>query len=263
MHDRLSALLCVDDDPRVLQLMKEHFSLQGFVVVTARTGLEAFLQAVRWSPRAVILDLFIPGLGGLQALERIRKLDAEITVILISGVPNALDMLAEAGVSVTGAFTKPVDLNRISETLTKAGVTASRLEAGRTPEDSPVSQPPSPIRALVVDDEPEIRSMFTDYLEENGFETLGVWDGEEALRRIAEFRPHVVLLDILMPGLSGIETLRRIRTILPEACVLIVSAHHDLDTAKRALQMGAVDYLHKPVDLKQLDALLGIDRSRR
>ena len=255
----MTTLLCVEDDPRVLELLKEHFTLQGFGVVTAMTGVEAFLQVVRWAPRAVILDLFIPRLGGLGALERIKRLDPGIVVILISGVPNAVELLQEAGVSVAGAFTKPVDLDRISETLARAGVAPSGTSPGTArgslPERTPRS---SRIRALVVDDEPDVRTLLTDYLEEHGFDALGVWDGEEALRRIPEFRPHVILLDILMPGLSGVETLRRIRALLHETCVIVISGHDDVETARRTLEMGAVDYLRKPVDFGALDALLGI-----
>lgn len=245
----MTTLLCVEDDPRVLELLKEHFTFQGFRVVTATTGVEAFLQAVRWAPRAVILDLFIPRLGGLGALERIKRVDPEIVVILISGVPNAVDMLQEAGLSVAGAFTKPVDLDRISETLAQAGVTPSLAEAAKRSRR---------IRALVVDDEPEVRTLLTDYLEEHGFEALGAWDGEEALRQIPEFRPHIILLDILMPGLSGVETLRRLKPVLHETCVIVISGHEDLETARRTLEMGAVEYLCKPVNLGALDSVLGI-----
>lgn len=254
MAGQASALLCVDDDRSVLQLMKDYFSHQGFLVVTATSGLEAFLQAARWAPRAVILDLFIPRLGGLETLERLRKLDPELPVILLSGVPHALDMLAEAGVDVAGAFAKPVDLEQISQTLAEAGVTPSTPAA----DLATAAATPSQVRVLVVDDEPEFRKVLADYLEERGFEALGVWDGEEALRRIREFKPHVVMLDILLPGINGIETLRRMRTLVPEACVIMVSGHGDLDTAKRALEIGAVDYVHKPVDLGYLDTLLGV-----
>lgn len=255
MNERPPTLLCVDDEPGVLQLLDEYFTLKGFAVVTATTGLQAFLQAARWSPRAIILDLFMPRLGGLGALERIKRLHPEIAVILISGVPNAMETLQEAGLTVTGAFSKPVDLDRVSETLVRAGV---RPRTTRGKADAVDPGPPAPIRALVVDDDPEFREFLTDYLQEKGFQAAGVWDGEEALRRIPELRPHVILLDILMPGLSGLETFRRIKTLLAETCVVVVSGHHDRETMQRMMEMGAVEYLLKPVRLEDLDALLGI-----
>ncbi len=257
MGDRSPTLLCVDDDSGVLQLLKDHFALKGFAVVTAATGVEAFLQVARWRPRAIILDLFIPRLGGLEALKRIKKLDPTIVVVLISGVPEALEVLGEAGLRVAGAFAKPVELEQLSDALARAGIRPAEAPAGVDHRARP-APPPSRLRALVVDDEPVVREMLTEYLNENGFDALGVWDGEEALRRIPEFRPHVVLLDILLPGLSGVATLRRIKALLDETCVVMISGLDDAETAQRTLDMGAVDYLHKPVDLGKLDALFGI-----
>ena len=68
MGDSYPSVLCVDDDPEVLEQLKEHFTLQGFIVLTASNGVEACLQVKRWAPKAVILDLLIPRLGGIGTL---------------------------------------------------------------------------------------------------------------------------------------------------------------------------------------------------
>ena len=86
MDDSLPSILCVDDDVDILELLKEYFTEQGFVVLTATNGVEAFLQVKRWQPKAVILDLFMPRLGGIGALGRIRALNPDIVVILVSGM---------------------------------------------------------------------------------------------------------------------------------------------------------------------------------
>ncbi len=88
MHESQPSILCVDDDVEILELLKEYFTLQGFVVLTATNGVEAFLQVKRWAPKAVILDLFMPRLGGIGALTRIRALNPDIAVILVSGMGN-------------------------------------------------------------------------------------------------------------------------------------------------------------------------------
>src|SRR5229473_2321441 len=106
MDTHLPSILCVDDDPAVLDLLKEYFTLQGFVVLTATNGVEAFLQVKQWMPRAVVMDLFMP----------------RIAVILVSGMGNALDLVTEAGLSVAGALAKPLDLGKLSETLARVGV---------------------------------------------------------------------------------------------------------------------------------------------
>ena len=112
MDDSLPSILCVDDDVDVLELLKEYFTEQGFVVLTATNGVEAFLQVKRWQPKAVILDLFMPRLGGIGALGRIKALNPDVVVILVSDMGNALELVTEAGLSVAGAFTKPHTFKR-------------------------------------------------------------------------------------------------------------------------------------------------------
>ena len=259
MDERVPTILCVDDDPEILEVLKEYFTGQGFRVVTAVNGVEAMFQVQRCLPRAIILDLFMPRLGGLGALDRIRRLLPEIVPILISGNPGALEMITEAGVSVAGAFEKPLDLVGILGTLAQAGVFPPKKAPAAAPE-APAAKASSSgrRRILVVDDQPDIREVLKDYLKSKGFEVLEASGGEEALRRIPEFRPHVVLLDIAMPRLGGVETLRRIKALRQQPAVVMVSAIEDQETARRTLAMGAADYITKPVDFQYLDSVLQV-----
>lgn len=254
-----ATILVVDDDLEFLEVLREYLTRQGFHVVTAVNGVEAMFQVTRHTPQAVLLDLFMPRLGGLGALDRIRRLDPGIVVILISGVPNALDMVTEAGVRVAGAFTKPLDLVAILGSLVQSGVLPPKPPAAAAPEEFP-REVSSPIRrrVLVVDDEPEMREVLAEYLQGKGFEVLQASDGEEALRQILEFRPHMVLLDILMPVLGGVETLRRIKALPQQTCVVMVSGIEDVETARRTLAIGAADYVRKPVDFRYLDSVLQV-----
>jgi CheY-like chemotaxis protein len=250
-----ATILCVDDEPEVLELLNEHFGLQGFVVLTATNGVEAFLQAKQWMPRAVVMDLFMPRLGGIGALARIKALDQGIAVILVSGMGNALDLVTEAGLSVDAALPKPLDLPKLSEALARVGVMApAALAAGYD------SQPTRPIRArvLVVDDELEVRKMVSEHLRDNGYEVIEAADGEEALARMPEYRPNIVLLDLMMAGIGGMETLRRVKAMAPETCVIVVTAVEDIETAQTALGRGASDYVTKPFSRKYLDSVLEV-----
>ncbi len=124
--------------------------------------------------------------------------------------------------------------------------------------DSTMTSPAAPSRKqiLVVDDEPDVLDLLVEYLEGKGFEALGVASGELALDLIPTFRPRVVLLDIRMPGLSGVETLRRIKVLSQETPVVMISGTEDLDTARQTLGMGASDYVTKPFDFQYLDSVL-------
>ncbi len=111
-------------------------------------------------------------------------------------------------------------------------------------------------KVLVVDDEPEAVELLVEFLSSKGYEILTATSGEEALRRVKEDRPHLVLLDIRMPKMSGLDVLRRIREIDPEMGIIMVTAVNEEDVGRQALELGAFDYIVKPLDLKYLERSL-------
>ncbi|MBI3006877.1 MAG: response regulator [candidate division NC10 bacterium] len=111
-------------------------------------------------------------------------------------------------------------------------------------------------KVLVVDDEPEAVELLVEFLSSKGYEVLTATSGEEALRRVKEDRPHLVLLDIRMPKMSGLEVLRRIREIDAEMGIIMVTAVNEEDVGRQALELGAFDYIVKPLDLKYLERSL-------
>ena len=198
----------------------------------------------------------MPRLGGIGALARIKALNPDVVVLLVSGMGNALDLVTEAGLSVAGTFTKPLDLPELSETLARAGVVAPAALVKAAGDPRAVR--PVRARVLVVDDELEFRKVLVEHLEDRGFDVLEADDGEEALDRLADFRPHLVLLDVMMTGLGGVDVLQRIRTAAPDTCVIMVTAVEDIDIARGALALGAADYVPKPFSFQYLDSVLEV-----
>jgi len=111
-------------------------------------------------------------------------------------------------------------------------------------------------RVLVVDDEPDAVELLTEFLRAKGYEVITASDGEEALRKVKEDRPHLILLDVRMPRLNGMEVLRRVREIDREVGVIMVTAVNEEETGREALKLGAFDYITKPLDLKYLEKSL-------
>ncbi|MCX7835801.1 MAG: response regulator [bacterium] len=107
-------------------------------------------------------------------------------------------------------------------------------------------------RILVVDDEPDICEILSRFLKEHGYEVKTAYNGKSAIEITKEFSPHYILLDIIMPEMSGLETLREIREIDSHVTVLMITALHDLSVARDAIKIGATDYITKPIDLKYL-----------
>ena len=112
------------------------------------------------------------------------------------------------------------------------------------------------VRVLVVDDEPGARELLTEFVTAKGYEVITASNGEEALRRVKEDRPHLILLDVNMPRMSGLEVLRRVREIDQEVGVIMVTALHEEETGRQALTLGAFDYITKPLDLRYLERSL-------
>lgn len=114
------------------------------------------------------------------------------------------------------------------------------------------------LRVLFVDDEEELVSAVIERLELRGIEATGCLSGHEALERLATERFDVVVLDVKMPGLGGLDVVRRINEKHPGLRVILLTGHSSVEDAEVGLQLGAIAYLQKPVDL---DALLATVRA--
>ncbi len=108
------------------------------------------------------------------------------------------------------------------------------------------------IKLLLVDDEDAFRQIISATLSRRGFIITEAIDGESALSEIINDKPDVVLLDLKMPGMSGIETLQKIREIEPLLPVIILTGHGDFDSAIAGINLEVVDFIQKPVDVDQL-----------
>jgi two-component system response regulator AtoC len=111
-------------------------------------------------------------------------------------------------------------------------------------------------RVLVVDDEPEAVELLQEFLQAKGYEVSTASDGAEALRKVKEERPHLLLLDIHMPKMDGLEVLRQLRAIDQEVGVIMVTGVNEEAIGRQAMALGAFDYIVKPLDLPYLERSL-------
>ena len=111
-------------------------------------------------------------------------------------------------------------------------------------------------RVLVVDDDPATVELLQEFLVGKGYEVSTAGDGAEALRKVKEERPHLILLDIQMPRMDGLEVLRRLREIDKEVSVIMVTGVNEEAIGRQAMALGAFDYIVKPLDLPYLEQSL-------
>jgi CheY-like chemotaxis protein len=112
-----------------------------------------------------------------------------------------------------------------------------------------------------VDDEPEVRLVLTEFLESRGFEVVTAESGARALAVVDSVQPQVVLLDVTMPEMDGIETLKRLAALKPGLPIIMVTANADVDVTAKLLALGAADYIPKPFDLDYLGQAVTIQVS--
>jgi DNA-binding NtrC family response regulator len=113
-----------------------------------------------------------------------------------------------------------------------------------------------PLRLLLVDDDPSVRRALGGTLSEAGYEVVTAEDAESALAQLVDSSPDVILSDIRMPGLDGIELLKKIRERASSVDVILMTAFDDMPTVVRAMREGAFDFLVKPLELEELQSVL-------
>jgi DNA-binding NtrC family response regulator len=117
-------------------------------------------------------------------------------------------------------------------------------------------------RVLIVDDEANARTALAELLKEDGYTVETAADGWKALGKLDDFGPDVVLTDLKMPGMSGLELLRKVRERQDESIVLVMTAFGAVETAVTAMKEGAADYLTKPLNMTELGLVLGREMER-
>jgi DNA-binding response OmpR family regulator len=113
-------------------------------------------------------------------------------------------------------------------------------------------------RILVIDDDPEVVDILVTTLRDEGYGVLGALTSDEGLKLVILSRPDLVLLDIMLPGMNGIEVLKRIRSINPTIQVVMVTGNTDPVLAREALELGALAYVDKPFDFAYLKRIVAM-----
>lgn len=111
-------------------------------------------------------------------------------------------------------------------------------------------------KILTVDDQMGINSFFYEFFSARNYEVLNARSGREAVDIVKKHKPRIILLDINMRGMDGIEALKKIKQIDGDAVVIMVTGEKDDDTVRRAMEAGATDYITKPLSLEYLEKVV-------
>jgi signal transduction histidine kinase/CheY-like chemotaxis protein len=220
-------ILVVDDDQMVRDLMQRFLEREGFSVATASGGREGLRLAREIRPAAITLDVMMPDLDGWTVLAAIKGDPelAEIPVVLASIVDERSRGYALGAVDY---MLKPIDRERLVHVLRGLCTYGSR-------------------RVLVVDDDDALRANVARALANDGWRVLEAADGREALDMLEDARPDVILLDLMMPGMTGFEFLAELRSREEwrGTAVVVITAKDLTDEDKRRLDGGVAHILQK------------------
>lgn len=111
-------------------------------------------------------------------------------------------------------------------------------------------------RVLVVDDSVTVCNVLEEFLRSRGYDVYTALDGPTAIAKVKELRPHIVLIDIIMPGMGGIEVLKEIKRIDPSVGVIMLTGVGDDELGRRTLELGAYEYITKPINFEYLENAL-------
>lgn len=228
-------LLVVDDDAQMVHTLCDIMALHGWEARGVTDGYQGLAAVEREHYDAVLMDVRMPGLNGVETFRAMRTHQPGIRVILMTAYA-ASDLLAEAEQEgVLRIFPKPVDIAAVLAMLRQA--------TGRV---------------LVVDDDPNYLQTLTDILVHDGFTVSRASGLEEALDRLGEGPPAVVVLDLMLNAAEPRSAVTAIRRASPGVLFILYSGHSAaLDAAAAALPSEWVRAcFHKPFDVNQLLATL-------
>jgi signal transduction histidine kinase/DNA-binding response OmpR family regulator len=188
-------VLVIEDDPAAGELLREYLSSGGYAVAHAWDGEQAIRLARELRPYAITLDIMLPKKSGWEVLSELKSNveTKEIPVVIIS-ISDDLQLGFSLG--AVEYCTKPVSRERLLEVLHRAGAALGKDVQ----------------TVLVIDDEPMSVEFVTNTIENAGFNVLRASDGLTGLQTAGERRPDLVVLDLIMPGMSGFEVVQRLRS---------------------------------------------------
>ena len=236
-------LLIVETDPEVVARVTAHFAELGYAVDHAPDALEALIRINFAPPQAVLMGLTTPRLGGVDAIRLLRRRHPGLAIVL-NDFGRLTTRTDDSGDDRGSEAWRTLD-RLVEIAVAKRGAVA--------PLEEPLPDPaPARPRFLVVDDVGDVRDLLRDVLEAEGYAVAVAEDAAAAISLVASFKPQAVLLDIAMPGLSGIGALRHLRARDPQIGVIMVTGNEHESTARQTLALGAFDYVRKPIDFDYL-----------
>jgi len=243
-------VLLVDDEEDFLLSSAQALERRGFHVDVAPNGVTALEKIDRVEYQIVVLDVKMPDIDGLEVFRILHQRHPSLPVVMLTGHSSLEDAFQTSRDGIADYLDKPIDMDELARRL-RAIAQRHRLqpESGDGVEATGVGET---VRVMVVDDEVDFLQSIKAVLERRRLSVTTAESGEAALELLAENLVDVIVLDVKMPGLSGLDVLRRVKCDYPSVQVILLSGHPSVDAAVEGVRLGANEYLQKPPDIEHL-----------
>lgn len=238
-------ILLIEPDLAMRERFYDLLRRRGYIPIAVSSPEQAIDMLKHERPDVVLATATLTRQHAAELVTRIRSFDVHLPMIVLNGSPEgpwALAQQASAVRVISGGVSDDVLLNEIGHALQRPRAPRHQRWPGTI---------------LVVDDELKLQRLLEDFLHLQGLTVTAVSSGEEALNRLARSpEVAVVLLDIKMPGMDGLLTLKKIKAARPAVTVIVMTALDDDEAMRDALALGAYDYILKPFSLEYLETIL-------
>ncbi len=233
-------ILVVDDNTAFLDSIMDVLEIEGFDVATAASGEDALILTKSDTFDVIIMDIKMPGMNGVESFIEMKKQNPHIKVIMATAysmedlIQQALDEGAYA------VLQKPINMKKLFEKIDE------------------LNQHPNGGLIMIAEDDRALCENLHDILKKEGFDVVFAHDGEEALKKASEQSFNILLLDMKLPLLNGLEVYRGIKQMNPNVVAIIISAYAKdmFDLIEQALDENAHTFLRKPLDMDKLINIL-------
>ncbi len=240
----MRAVLIVHENREVRQRLCTALARCGYPTLTSSSTHEALTAMKHEWPALILAGERLQDTTGVELARRIRAFNERVPILLLHNGRSIGPSLLQAP-QVQAVLAEDIPEEQIGQEI-------EQWVRG--------ADPPARVRwpgmILVVDDEPKLCAVLQEFLHMQGFAVATAESGEVALESVAASAPAVVLLDVNLPGIDGLSTLKRIKAINPQITVIMITGSEDQETLGQALALGAHDYILKPFNLEYLQTTL-------
>ena len=249
-------ILVIDDDRMNCDLLQAVLTRHGYDVHTATSGLEGLNLFRQHNPRVTVLDLRMPEMDGLTVLKEIRAIDPHAPVIILGGGATEVQENQARALRVTDFVRKGLSLDVLVEGVNRVVQQPARKQGANGEIAATGAVADTGETVLVVDDEQLVRDLLVQFLSLRGYRALGVKDGPEALSMVEQAPPDLILLDLMLVGMNGVEVLRRLRDKHFTGAIIIITGSYDEELLQDAWSLQPQEVIGKPIDLEKLLAII-------